>query len=352
MKDLQTKYYDPKSESSFGGKNRLVKHSKQNKKKVDKWLTFQDTYTLHRPIRKNFKRRRVITGSIGYQYQVDLVDVRKFSTWNNGMNYLLMCIDCFSKFGYAKPIKTKKSPSVIPALREIFCEGRKPMYISFDAGSEFVSNVMKRFYRDEGVFHFTFRNTQKAQIVERFNQTILHRLYRYFTYANTYRYLDVLPDIISAYNRSYHRSIKTAPMNVTTENQDKIWKTLYGDLVYEKVKKPTLKVGDTVRLAKLLGPFAKGYSQQWTEELFTVSKVHLTSPPVYSVKDYKKQEIDGRFYDHELQKIGEKDEFLIEKIISERKSGKNKEVLVKWLGYNDSWNSYIPASALKFIKTR
>jgi len=55
MKDLQTKYYDPKSESSFGGKNRLVKHSKQNKKKVGKWLTFQDTYTLHRPIRKNFK---------------------------------------------------------------------------------------------------------------------------------------------------------------------------------------------------------------------------------------------------------------------------------------------------------
>ena len=350
--DLESKYYDTKSHSSFSGVNRLVKHSKKSKKDVVKWLSLQDTYTLHKPVRKHFKRRRVLTGSIGYQYQVDLVDVRKFSVWNNGMNFLLMCIDCFSKFGYAKPLKTKKSFHVIPALREIFCEGRKPMYISFDAGSEFVSNVMKKFYHDEGVFHFTFRNSQKAQIVERFNQTILHRLYRYFTYANTYRYIEVLPNIIDAYNRSFHRSIKTAPIMVTKNNQNQIWQTLYGDIVYENVEEPKFKVGDTVRLAKLLNTFAKGYSQQWTEELFTVSKVHHTFPPVYSVKDYKNEEIDGRFYAQELQKVGEKEEFIIEKVIGERKVGRRKELLVKWLGYDNSYNSYIPASSVRQFKTR
>ena len=167
-------YYNPSSVSSFGGVNRLSKNSKTKRKNVKKWLSLQDTYTLHKPVRRNFLRRRVLTGSIGYQYQVDLVDLRKFSTWNDGMNYLLMCIDCFSKVGYAKPIKTKKSPSVIPALRQIFFEGQKPMYISMDAGSEFLSNVMKKFYHDEGIFHFTFRNENtKASIVERFNRTIL-----------------------------------------------------------------------------------------------------------------------------------------------------------------------------------
>ena len=351
MSDLKLYYYDPKYQASFSGINRLAKDSKKGKKEVGKWLSYQDTYTLHRPVRKTFKRRRVITGSIGYQYQIDLVDLSKFKEWNAGYRYLVMAIDCFSKFGFAEPVKTKKSPSIIPALEKIF-EKRTPNYLSADFGGEWISNVMKKYYFDKGVFFFTFRNSQKAQIVERFNKTILHRLYRYFTYANTYRYLEVLPDIIDSYNRSYHRSIKTAPINVTSENQDQVWETLYGDIIHEKVETPKFKVGDTVRLAKLLNTFAKGYSQQWTEELFTVSKVHLTSPPVYSVKDYKNELIDGRFYAEELQKVGEKEEFIIEKIVGERKIGKRKEYLVKWLGYNDSWNSYIPASHIRKIRNR
>ena len=346
-------YYNPSSVSSFGGVNRLSKNSKTKRKNVKKWLSLQDTYTLHKPVRRNFLRRRVLTGSIGYQYQVDLVDLRKFSTWNDGMNYLLMCIDCFSKVGYAKPIKTKKSPSVIPALRQIFFEGQKPMYISMDAGSEFLSNVMKKFYHDEGIFHFTFRNENtKASIVERFNRTILSRLYRYFTHSNSYRYIEVLPKIIKSYNHTYHRSIKTAPINVTVENQNKIWHTLYDDIMQDERKHPNLKVGDTVRLSKRPGPFTKGYTQQWTEEIFTISKIHPTLPPVYSVQDYNKQDIDGRFYEQELQKVGEKKEFLIEQVLGERKVGKKKEYLVKWLGYDKSWNSYIPASSISHIKKR
>ena len=351
MKDLELKYYDPKSQSSFSGIDRLAKHSNKSKKEVGKWLSYQDTYTLHRPVRKTFRRRRVITGAIGYQYQIDLVDMSKFKEWNDGYRYILMAIDCFSKFGFAHPTKTKKSPSVIPALEKIF-EKRIPTYLSADSGGEFISNIMRKYYLDKGIFFFTFRNSQKAQIVERFNKTVLHRLYRYLTYANTYRYLEALPEIINAYNRSYHRSIKTAPIKVTAENQDQIWQTLYGDIVHEKIEAPKFKVGDTVRLAKLQNTFAKGYSQQWTEELFTVTKVHLTTPPVYSVKDYKNQEIDGRFYAQELQKVGEKEEYIIEKIVGERKKGKRKEYLVKWLGYNDSWNSYIPASDVKRLKNR
>ena len=117
-------------------------------------------------------------------------------------------------------------------------------------------------------------------------------------------------------------------------------------------KHPNLKVGDTVRLSKRPGPFTKGYTQQWTEEIFTISKIHPTLPPVYSVQDYNKQDIDGRFYEQELQKVGEKKEFLIEQVLGERKVGKRKEYLVKWLGYDKSWNSYIPASSITHINKR
>ena len=349
---LEKSYYDALQPSSLGGVNRLIKGSKKNKKTVLKWLSGQDTYTLHKPVRRNFKRRRVITGGIGYQYEIDLVDLRKFSEWNDGMNYILMCIDVFSKKGFAEPIKTKKSPSIIPALKRIFQE-RKPMYISFDSGGEFVSAVMKDFFRKEGIFSFAYRNENtKAATVERYNRTILSRLYRYFTYARSYRYLDILPKIIESYNHSYHRSIKTSPNNVTKENESKIWHTLYDDLRFAEKIKPVFVVGDTVRLARKRGVFDKGYTEQWTEELFTISQVHLTNPPVYSVKDFKNEEILGRFYAQELQKVENKKEFLIEKILGSRKQGRRKEVLVKWVGYDKSFNSYIPASEVKHISTR
>ena len=125
----------------------------------------------------------------------------------------------------------------------------------------------------------------------------------------------------------------------------------YDDLMFAKTMKPVFAIGDTVRLARKLNPFAKGYTEQWTEELFTISQVHLTNPPVYSVKDYKNEEIVGRFYAQELQKVEKKKEFLIEEILGTRKNGKRKEVLVKWVGYDKSFNSYIPASEVKQVNS-
>ena len=354
MSDLKSKYYNPKEPSSFGGVTQLAKATKQKAKTIKKWLSHQDTYTLHRPARKKFKRRRVITGGIGYQYMADLVDMRKFSKWNDGMNYILMCIDVFSKFGFAVPVKSKKSTSIIPAFKKIFDAGIITPYtrLSFDCGGEFESKKMYDFYKKEGISHFSFRNETKAMVVERFNRTILTKLYRYFTHSNSYRYIEVLPKIIHAYNHSYHRSIKTYPANVSSENESEIWNTLHGDIIFDTFKEPNFKVGDHVRLSKISGPFTKSYSQRWTEEIFTISKRYLTVPPVYSVRDYRGIEIDGRFYEPQLQKVVKKDEYIIEEILGERRVKGRKEVLVKWLGYDKTYNSYIPKDHIKSVKER
>jgi hypothetical protein len=93
-------------------------------------------------------------------------------------------------------------------------------------------------------------------------------MWRYFKKHKTWRYVDVLPDLVHGYNHTYHR--RRAPAQVNAKNVLKVWKTLYG-----KPGKPEtspLKVGDRVRISKAKRTFDKGYLPNWTTELFTISR--------------------------------------------------------------------------------
>ena len=68
---LKNNYYNPKNTGSYGGVERLRRTTKYKRREVKKFLQSEDTYTLHKPIRRNFKRRRVIVGGIRQQFQAD-----------------------------------------------------------------------------------------------------------------------------------------------------------------------------------------------------------------------------------------------------------------------------------------
>ena len=87
--------------------------------------------------------------------------------------------------------------------------------------------------------------------------------------------------------------------------------------------------------------FDKGYTQRWTEELFKISKIQLTIPVTYKITDYNAEEIQGLFYEQELQKTSQKT-FRIEKVLK-RQGDKS---LVKWMGYAKSFNSWIDTKAM------
>ena len=93
---------------------------------------------------------------------------------------------------------------------------------------------------------------------------------------------------------------------------------------------------DRVRISKKKGVFEKGYTPRWTEEVFKVSEVHYTEPITYKIVDLNNDEIQGSFYAPELQKTTQ-EMFRIEKVIR-RKGNKS---LVKWLGYPESFNSWV-----------
>jgi len=84
------------------------------------------------------------------------------------------------------------------------------------------------------------------------------------------------------------------------------------------------------------GLFEKGFTPNWTEDVFTISKVQRTDPITYKITDYNDEEVQGTFYEQELQKTSQ-EVFRIEKIV---KKGKTKS-LVKWRGYPKSFNSWV-----------
>ena len=341
MNKLQKKYYNiekPGSYSGFYSFNNALHNKRIRKEDIKDWLSKQEPYTLHKPIIKKFKRNRVISAGIDDIWQADLVDISKLSRYNKGINYLLTCIDIFSKYAWVIPIKNKSSKSIVEAFQKIF-EDRIPLKIQTDKGKEFINKDLKQYFKEKNVTLYTINSDMKACIIERFNRTLKEKMWRYFSHKNSHEYLDILDNLVYSYNNTYHRSIKTKPTSVKKKNEQKIWNTLYDD--EDSTINIRYKIQVKVRIVKNKTLFSKGYYPNWTRELFVIDKIFPRNPPVYSLRDLNDEPIDGVFYEQEIQKVDDTQEYKIDKIIKTRTDKGKKQYFVSWLGYPDSFNSWI-----------
>ena len=142
-------------------------------------------------------------------------------------------------------------------------------------------------------------------------------------------YIDKLNDIADEYNNTYHTTIKMKPIDVKDNTYINTDQEINN-------KDPKLKVGDHVRISKCKNTFAKGYTPNWSEEVFVIKNVKNTVPWTYVINDLNCEEIIGTFYEKKLQ-IKSQEEFRIEKVIKR----KGDKIYVKWKGYNNSFNSRI-----------
>lgn len=338
---METTYYDPAVAGSFGGVDSLRRGSKSTFAQARNWLSSQDTYTLHKPVRRRFKRRKVLVPGINHLWQADLVDVSALAVHNDGFRYLLTVIDCFSRYAFVVPLKSKSSINVKNAFASILSDDDYPTYIQTDKGTEFFNAPFQTFLKANNIRHYASESDNKACIVERFNRTLKNKMWRYFTYKKTHRYLDVLDQLVESYNNSYHRTIKTQPSAVNLTNEKSIFKIIYGKTDEKKIKYK-FAVGDTVRISESRRPFERGYNAKWTYELFTVARRLPTKPPTYELKDLNGEDIKGAFYAEEMQKVTKSDNiFRIEKVLGTRKRNGKIQYLVRWLGYSDKFDSYV-----------
>ena len=339
-------YYDPTHANSFGGAYALWKAvGSGTLQEAKHWLQTQDTYTLHKPVRKKFPRNVIRVAGIDDQWEADLLDLQSLAKDNNNYKYLLTVVDSLSKYAWAVPIKDKSGDSIVSAFKRIF-KDRQPRKLRTDKGKEFLNYKVQHLLKRHNVIFFTSNNDTKAAIVERFNRTIRTKLWRYFTASKSNRYIDVLPHILRGYNAKPHRTTGAAPVNVSVRNAEDVWRRMYNFPSKRTYKTPRFKEGDHVRISKAKGTFEKGYSTNWRTEIFVVKKVFRNTYPEYALRDLQGEDILGKFLEFELQRVVKSDDFRVKKIKRQRGTGQNKELLVEWEGYPETLRTWIPANSL------
>ena len=249
--------------------------------------------------------------------------MQQFSRWNKGNKYLLMVIDVFSKYGWIVPLKDKKGQTITTAFQSIFKGGRKPKYLWTDKGSEFYNKNFNDLLNKHNITLYSTENEEKSSVVERWNRTIKNKMWKKFTAQGNTMYLDILPEILKQYNNSKHSSIKMTPTEASKKkNEGTVYFNLHGNLK-QLSSKPKFQVGDKVRISKYKRKvFDKGYTENWTEEVFIIDKIQYTTPITYKLKDLNNEEIKGSFYEPELLKA-EQEILRIDKVI--RRNYKKKQ---------------------------
>ena len=319
-------YYDFSNPGSYSGLERLHKATGVPVKKLKSIMRKNLIYSLHKPVRIRYTRNPTVANSINHQWAADLADMKNLSRYNKGVKYLLTVVDVLSKYAWVVPMKNKTGAEQKRAFESILKEGRKPLRLQTDKGSEFYNKSFQEYLKQQKINHFNTQSDTKA----------------------TLKYLDFLPDLVKGYNASVHNATGVAPKNVTMYNDGKVWKKLYSKKLFgasRKSRKSTLKAGDKVMLSKVRRTFKKGYLPGWTEEIFIVDRVLNTYVPSYKIKEYDETPVKGTFYEEELQKVdmGDKDTFFrIEKVLK-RKDGK---ALVKWKGWPSKYDSWVDAKEI------
>ena len=145
---------------------------------------------------------------------------------------------------------------------------------------------------------YSTHNEGKSVVAERFTRTLKTKIYTYMTSVPKIVYIDKLDDIVNEYNNTCHRTTKMK----LVDGKDNVYIDFGKDV---NGKDPKFQVGDHVRLSKYKKFFAKGYTPNWSEEVFVTKEVKNTVPWTYVISDLNGEETIGTFYEKELQKTNQ-----------------------------------------------
>ena len=201
----------------------------------------------------------------------------------------------FSKYAWIIPSKDKKGTSIVNAFKKIILKAKKANKIWVHQGSELYNQSFKDFLKINNIEMYSTFNEGKSVVSERFIRTLNNITFKHMTAISKNVYFDVLDDFVNKYYNTVHKTINMKPIDVTDDS--------FVQYNEESDKKdPKFKVGDHVRISKYKNIFAKGYSPNWSEDVFVIYKIKNAVPWTYVINDLNGVEISGSFYEKELQK--------------------------------------------------
>ena len=343
-------YKNLENPGSLSSVDKLYKYGKEinpdlERKNVEEYLEGEESYTLHKPVRKRFPMRMFI---FPYPGHTIISDVCYINYEGSECKYLLFFIDGYSKYLSVFPLKSLKAEDVVPVV-DNFLSTNIYAYKKFfsDEGQEFLSKKIISIYKKHNIFWYTTKNKLiKASPVERSILTMKRKLSRYATLTNSECFLKDLDKLVLSYNLSIHRTLNRKPLDVhlmmDVDDIINLSKEIYNrKLKNIKSVAKVLPIGSHVRVSVNRDRFSRAFHLHFSREVFKIEAVSLSPPPTtYTLSDLDGQPIVGSFYHHELVKVKNKELYDVEIIRKKKVNGKVK-FLVKYINF--------PASKPKWV---
>lgn len=312
-------------------------------------------YTIHKGRRTTFPRNPIIVSDPGGLVEVDILILLQYKNENDGYMGLLAFEDVFSRHIVGVPLLSRSAGQVNDGFMKFLnLNLYKTKKFYFDKEASFRTAKMRAEYERRGITYFFAPEPTHCPHLERWFREVRQKLARLMASNNSVRWIDWIGDLIGAHNNREHSATLQKPNDVLSdpEIQWEVWDRMTLEFKRKQTKlssksHPLLEVGTFVRIAKLARRFEKIESTgPWSREIYTIAWVTNSNQreivPMYSLQDFKKNPLEGRFYREELQPIqySEKNLFRIEEVLERRYKGRGKnrrldKVLVKWYGWEE-----------------
>ena len=176
----------------------------------------------------------------------------------------------------------------------------KPLKVWSDEGTEF-KKAFKKFCESKGIDTYNTNSEAKSAFAGRNIRSLKNIIYKYLENKWSYGYITELQSFVNTINSQFNRITGLAPNKVSVKHVT----NLVSEIAQQSsklVRKPSLKPGDKVRIAKEDIPFKKGYKQPFTDEIFQITKIATFYPPIYLPVDSEGEDIQGKLCEPKLTK--------------------------------------------------
>lgn len=246
-------------------------------KEIKDFISQQAVQQLHKPVRQIKSKMKHITASAPNEiFQIDLLDYQKYSRFNKGFNWILICVDIFTRQAQALPILTKHSANAAEAFEKMILDV-KPHVVFSDDGNEWRGKFQEVLEKNNIIHQVKdYGDHNSLGIIDRFSQTVKRMIAKFMTANDTKRWIDQLPKIIKIYNNTPHSGISDIkPKDAEQEENQETIGTINFDKRDSNIKKSshTLKPNDHVRIQRMKGTFEKGYEITYSKEIHKVISV-------------------------------------------------------------------------------
>ena len=355
LKDI---YYSKNGADAYGGVATLTARIKKDgqhnitKKQLEKFLNEEEVISSHRTTHRPKHFAKIFSPRPGFALEMDTA----YMPFNGPYKYFVSGIDIFSRKVSARPVKNLKADTVNKAVKSILDElGGDFRRVRTDKGTDFNNRLVQKTFKDRQIEHFIGYEPNKSSIQERFFRTIKSKLYQRMQKYGTKNWSRLLPDAISSYNQTKSRVTGLAPVEVAGANIAKAWFKMKNDDFRKQgdIKPFKFSLNDAVRVRHSRMNFVKEYNETTAPKVLYISdRFARGTNHLYALKSERNESVPGKFRSQQLQKveISADTEYRIEKIVSRKKIRGQKYLKVKWLGWDDSYNSWVKADTVKHLK--